>query len=271
MTRCLALLSLATIVTVSVLPSASALPTPGPRASRPQQAAGTAAVRTEFAENLYLDPHPGVRLPLDARMTDERGRPVPLGTFFTGRPVLLAFQYLRCKTICGVALGQLAEAIAGLDATVVAISIDPRDTPADAAKAKSRYPDIGVAGKWHFLTGPEAVVRPVADAAGFRYRYEPATDQYIHSVGYVVAAPDGTISSYLPELGLTPAQIRTALTAAEGWQPAAPFERLLLLCFGGAPHGRFTGLIETALVLFNLAGVLGAIGVFAWTRRHRHG
>ena len=165
----------------------------------------------------------------------------------------------------------MAEATAGLDATVVAISIDPRDTPADAAHAKARYAETGLAGKWHFLTGPEAAVRPIADAAGFRYRYDPATDQYIHSVGYVVAAADGTISSYLPEIGLAPAQIRTALAAAEARQPPAPFERLLLLCFGGAPHGRFTGLIETALVLFNLAGVLGAIGVFAWIRRHRHG
>lgn len=220
--------------------------------------------------DLVLDPHSGARLPLDARVMDEAGQIVPLGTFFTGRPVLLALQYLRCKTICGVALGQLAEAAAGLDATVVAISIDPRDTPADAAKAKARYAESG-AGKWHFLTGPEAAVRPIADAAGFRYRYDPATDQYIHSVGYVVAAADGTISSYLPELGLAPAQIRTALTAAATRQNPAPFERLLLLCFGGAPHGRFTGLIETALVLFNLAGVLAAVGMFAWTRRHRHG
>jgi len=271
MTRCLALLSLATIVTVSVLPSASALPGPGPRASRPQQAAGMAAVPTEFADNLYLDPPPGARLPLDAQMADERGQTVALGTFFSGKSILIAFQYLRCKTICGVALAQLAEATAGVDATVVAISIDPRDTPADAAKAKARYAARGLAGNWHFLTGPETAVRPVAEAAGFRYRYDPATEQYTHSVGYVVAAADGTISSYLPELGLAPAQIRTALAAAEGRQNPAPFERLLLLCFGGAPHGRFTGLIETALVLFNLAGVLGAIGVFAWPRRHRHG
>jgi protein SCO1 len=221
--------------------------------------------------DLLLDPHPGARLPLDAQLTDAAGQTIALGKFFTGKPVLLAFQYLRCKTICGIALGHLAEAVPGLDATVLAISIDPRDTPADAAKAKARYAETGPAGNWHFLTGPESAVRPIADAAGFRYRYDSATGQYIHSVGYVVVAADGTISSYLPELGVTSAQLRDALAAAAARQPSTPFERFLLLCFGGAPHGRFTGLIETALVLFNLAGVLGAIGVFAWTRRHRHG
>jgi protein SCO1 len=270
MTRALALLGLTVMLTAPVLANASPPAIPGPRASRPQQAAGTAAVPTEVAEGLYLETRPRGRLPLDAQVADERGQTVALGTFFSGKPVVLAFQYLRCKTICGVALGQLAEAAAGLDATVVAISIDPRDTPADAGKAKARYAESG-AGKWHFLTGPEAAVRPIADAAGFRYRYDPATDQYIHSIGYLVAAADGTISSYLPEVGLAPAQIRTALTATATRQNPAPFERLLLLCFGGAPHGRFTGLIETALVLFNLAGVLAAIGMFAWTRRHRHG
>ena len=224
-----------------------------------------------FGADLLLDPHPSMRLPLDAQLTDESGQTVSLGQFFTGRPIVLAFEYLRCNTICGAALGQLAEAMARLDSTVIAISIDPRDTPTDAAGAKARYADNGLAADWHFLTGREAAVRPIAAAAGFRYRYDPATDQYIHSVGYVVAAGDGRISSYLPELGITTAKLRRALSAAAIRQPAAPFERLLLLCFGGAPHGRFTGLIETALVLFNLAGMLAAIGIFAWTRRQRHG
>ena len=245
---------------------AGALASPtSPRPSAPPGA------EREFIRDLLLDPHPGARLPLDTSLTNEAGQSVALGKFFTGRPVLLAFEYLRCKTICGVALGQLAQAAEGLGAAVVAISIDPRDAPADAAKAKARYIDTGLAADWHFLTGPEAAVRPIADAAGFRYRYDPASDQYIHSVGYVAAAAEGTISSYLPELGITTAQLRDALAAAENRQPRPAFERLLLLCFGGTPHGRYTGLIETALVLFNLAGVLGAVAVFAWTRRHRQG
>src|SRR5205085_11731749 len=124
-----------------------------------------------------LDPHPGARVPLDIELVDDTGNTVSLGSFFSGKPVVLVFDYLRCKTICGVALANLAEALGQLSAvaepdyTVLAVSIDPRDTPADAALAKTkylaRYPQENAAG-WHFLTGPEAAVRPIADRVGFR-------------------------------------------------------------------------------------------------------
>lgn len=239
--------------------------TAGDQAAHPSIALGNLS-------DLLLDPHPGARLPLDTELADEQGSPVRLGRFFTGKPVVLAFEYLRCKTICGVALGRLAEAAAGQGATIVAISIDPRDTPADAAAAKSRYGEAGRVAGWHFLTGPQAAVRPLADAAGFHYRYDPASDQYLHSAGYVVVAANGTVGSYLPELDITPAELRAGIAAASDGQVSGPVERLLLLCFGGGlPAGRFTRLIESALILFNIAGVLAAIGLFARVRRRRDG
>ena len=233
--------------------------------------------------DLVLDPHPGARLPLDVELVDEDGGAVSLASFFTGKPVVLVLDYLRCNTICGVALANLAEAlgqlplVAGRDYTVLAVSIDPRDTPADAALAKAkylaRYPSETAAG-WHFLTGAERAVRPTADAVGFRYRYDPASDQYIHSVGFVILAPDATVSAYLTELDVTPTALKAALAAAAGKVPqqsAGPLDRLRLLCFGRAgPSGRFTALVETALVLLNLAGMMAAIGLFAWVRRRRH-
>ena len=84
------------------------------------------------AELLALEPHPGVRLPLDALLLDEAGQTVTLRQFFTGAPVILVFEYLRCRTICGLALGSLADALAALppvpqaDIRVIAISMDPR-------------------------------------------------------------------------------------------------------------------------------------------------
>ena len=90
--------------------------------------------------------------------------------------------------------------------TVLAISIDPRDTPADAAAAKAkylaRYPAPG-ASAWHFLTGSEAAVRAIADATGFHYRYDRASDQYIHSAALVIAAPDGNDRGLSRRFGVT--------------------------------------------------------------------
>ena len=90
-------------------------------------------------------PHPGAELPLQASLRDEQGRAQPLAAFFTGKPVVLVLEYLRCRTLCGVTLQRLITALdalpvdAGRDYHLVAISIDPRDTPADAAAAKRKF------------------------------------------------------------------------------------------------------------------------------------
>ena len=214
-------------------------------------------------------------MPLATQLIDETGATVSIADFFTGKPVVLVFDYLRCRTICGVLLGNLADATGGRDYTVLAISIDPRDTPADAAAAKIKYlaRDASETSHdgWHFLTGPETAVRPIAQAVGFRYRYEPASDQYVHSAGIVIAAPDGTVGGYLTDLGVTSAGLADAVGAVKSGQTSGALGRLLLLCFGqGTQPGRYSAMIETALVCLNLAGMLAAGGLFAWVRRRNH-
>jgi protein SCO1/2 len=247
-----------TLLLTLVIAILSALPRPSP-------AAPTSSSDTD----LGLEARPGAHLPLATSLQDEDGHTVSLGQFFAGKPLVIVFDYLRCQTICGLALANLAEAAAGLTVPprVIAVSIDPRDTPADANAARARYkapPD------WHFLTGPADAVRPLADSAGFHYRYDAATDQYIHSVGYLIASADGTVSSYLTDLAVTPPQLQATLAGAAAGQVATPFRRLLLLCFGQGPAvGRYTAPIEITLVLLNLAAMLGAVAVFArraWRR-----
>lgn len=234
----------------------------------------------ESFADLALEPHPGARLPLATELTDEAGRTVALGGFFTDKPVVLVFDYLRCRTICGLVLRNLAAATAAVapasprEYTVLAISVDPRDTPADAAAAKAKYLDrypAGIPSAWHFLTAPEAAVRRIADAAGFHYRYDQASDQYIHSTGITLAAPDGVIRGYLGDIDVTPAALAAALDAARSGQSTGPLGRLLLLCFGGSPtSGRYTPLIEASLMLFNIAAMLAACGLFLWLRHRQH-
>ena len=237
--------------------------------------ASPALASGEAYDDLALEPRPGARLPLGAQLIDETGATVSIADFFTGKPVVLVFDYLRCRTICGVLLGNLADATGGRDYTVLAISIDPRDTPADAAAAKIKYlaRDASETSHdgWHFLTGPETAVRPIAQAVGFRYRYEPASDQYVHSAGIVIAASDGTIGGYLTDLGVTSAGLADAVGAVKSGQTSGTLGRLLLLCFGeGTQPGRYSAMIETALVCLNLAGMLAAGGLFAWVRRRNH-
>jgi protein SCO1/2 len=229
-----------------------------------------------------FQPHPGTPLPLDVDLIDEQGRAVALQHFFTGKPVVLVLEYLRCKTLCGLTLENVVAALealpldAGRDFQVVAVSIDPRDTSEDAAAAKTkylaRYRHSGMADGWHFLTGRKQALQRVAETVGFPYRYDAELDQYLHPAGFVLAAPDGRISRYMLNLGMNPADLRAGIADAAQGRALDPLTRLLLLChFDGAPLGRYTAPIEAAFLAANIAGITALIAVFAAIRRRRHG
>jgi protein SCO1/2 len=222
-----------------------------------------------------FDPHPGSHLPLAAPLFDEAGHRVRLGDFFAGRPVVLVLDYLRCRTLCGVTLSRLASALDALPPgtrqyDVVALSIDPRDNPADLVAGRRKY--AGNRPGWHFLGGAEPAVRRIAEAVGFPYRFDPALGQYVHPAGFVVASPNGIVSRYLLGVGPSPAALESALADAKEGRAIGPLERLLLLCHGeGAPLGRYTLPVETAFIIANLAAITGAVFVFAMIWRRRHG
>ena len=241
----------------------------------------SAVAGQDFSEFAFR-PHPGAHLPLAAEFVDDQGSAVPLGRFFAGKPVVLVLDYLRCKTLCGLTLENLAAGLgalpldAGRDFKVVVISIDPRDKPADVAAAKAKY--LGIydhpAGNegWHFLTGPQAAVEQVADTVGFPYRYEPALDQYIHPAGFIVAAGNGSISRYVLGVNPQPTELQDALTDAAQGKAVGLLTKLLLLCHGDTPQlGRYSLVIDGAFVSANLIAMIGGIAVFLAIRRRRHG
>jgi protein SCO1 len=84
----------------------------------------------------------GAPLPLQTTFHDEDGRDVRLADF-GGKPMIPALVYFRCPNICGVVRADLFDALrrsgmtAGRDYSLVAISIDPAETSADAKAAKA--------------------------------------------------------------------------------------------------------------------------------------
>jgi protein SCO1 len=246
-----------------------------PRPSRP------APGGSELAE-LAFAPHPGARLPLGTALTDESGRSVTLGTYFGKSPVILVLDYLRCTSLCGVTLrnlvaGPLAKLPLqpGRDYTLVAVSIDPRDTPADAAAARSKYVMLldrkGTERGMHFLTAAAPAVRAIADTIGFPYRHDPLLDAYIHPAGFVVVAPDGVISHYVEGVAVAPRDLLGALADAEQDKSPDLLTRIVLLCHGeGAALGRFTVPVLTAFTAADLAAGFALIALFTSIRR-RHG
>jgi protein SCO1/2 len=227
-------------------------------------------------------PHPGARLPLGVRLLDEHGSAVTFGEFFGKEPVVVVLEYLRCKSLCGLTLENTVAALdalpldAGRDFQMLAISIDPRDKPADLARAKAKYlalyHHLGAADGIHFLAGSVEAVRQIADTIGFPYRFDPDTGQYIHPAGFILAGRDGRISRYIFGVGPAESELRDGLADAARGETLSPLERLVLLChIEGTPLGRYTVPVVAALMIGNIAVGTTLIFIFAAIMRRRHG
>ena len=113
-------------------------------------------------------------------------------------PVVLALVYYSCPMLCnqilnGV-LGSLRQVSfnAGEQFEVIAVSFDPRETSELAATKKQTYVKAynrpGAENGWHFLTGDEANIKRVTEAAGFHYKWDEKTNQFAHASGIMIAA-----------------------------------------------------------------------------------
>ena len=189
----------------------------------PALAAPSSIPPAEFSA-FALRQHPGTQLPLDAMLRDADGENVTLGSFFAGRPVVLDFEYDRCTTLCGAVLDRLSAALPH-GARLVAIDIDPEATSREAAAfARAHGAEI-------VLTGDEATIRRIADAAGFPYRPRPG-DRAIRAPGRVPHS-----DARRPHIALFP---RLRLAAARS---AAGADR------SGRPHHRRPGRAGAAVLL----------------------
>jgi protein SCO1/2 len=237
-----------------------------------------ASVGKDDLQNLAFQPHPGAQLPLATDFIDENGREAALGAYFSKSPVVIVLEYLRCTSLCGVTLRSIVGALAdlplvsGRDYQLVAISIDPRDTPADAATAREKYAAVlgraDAAAGLHFLTAAPAAVQQIAGAIGFPYRYDRLLDAYIHPAGFVIATPAGVISRYVEGIATSPQQLLGAFADAQQNKTPGLLERLILFChIQGAPLGRFTVPVLGAMMLAEIAAALAALTIFTAIRR----
>jgi protein SCO1/2 len=211
--------------------------------------------------------HLNTQLPLDTMLRDETGRVVRLGDYFHhDRPVLLNFVYYSCPMLCPMVLEGMTSTMtelkfdAGKDYDIVTISIDPRDTPQQAAEKKDRYVKrygrFGAASGWHFLTAPESAIRKITNAAGFTYDYDMASNQFAHGTVLMVVTADGRLSRYLYGFEYKARDLALALTEASQGKIGGAAEAILLLCYHYDPA---TGKYSRSAMNFVRAGGVATV------------
>jgi protein SCO1 len=242
------------------------------------------------AKEVGFDQRLGASVPLDVHFFDDSGHRVALGDVIRNRPVILVMTYFQCPNLCTLVLNGLTSGLrnvsfnAGRQFDVVAVSIDPRDTPSLARQKKAayvtRYGRSGKTGKrrdtpgkhgdtqgerggtpgelggktdnasngWHFLTGDQPDITRLAQAIGFRYFYDDQSRQYAHAAGIVVLTRTGRIARYLPGVVFPDQELRLALVEASSGRIGTLTDRLWLLCYHfDDTTGRYTLLVERIL------------------------
>lgn len=248
------------------------MPESGMSASSPRaQDKVLAAVRWE--QNLQA------QLPLNTPFKNENGQSVRFGDYFDGnRPVVLAMIFYNCTMLCSEVLNGMMTSLKdvklkpGKDFDVVIISINPRETP-ELAKVKkenylAEYGFSDTASGFHFLTGTDANIRKVTNAAGYFYTYDKKTEQYAHPGGVLALTPQGKIARYHTGVLYTPRDVRLSLVEASQGKVGTATDLILLRCFHYDPStGKYTLAIREVLRLV-AAGFVMIVGtsLALWVR-----
>lgn len=247
------------IMTAAVLLAGSALAQMGNPAGQDTQSPVLAEVR--------IDQKLDQQVPLGLQFKDESGKTVALGDYFGKRPVVLTLVYYQCPMLCTEVLNGMTSSLkvltfdAGKDYDVIAVSIDPRETPQMAAEKKAVYlKDYHRAGAeqgWHFLTGDQQNIAKLADAVGFRYAWDERSQQWAHATGIMVLTPQGKLAQYYYGVEYSPRDLRFGLIQASQGKIGTLVDAVVLYCFHYDPTvGKYGLVVTRALQLCGAATVL---------------
>jgi len=200
-------------------------------------------------------------VPGDLRFVDAFENQVRLDEFFGHKkPVVLSLVYFDCPMLCSLVEKGLVKGLSesnlalGKDYAALTVSMNPRDNPRQAAAAQAGYVghlahrEAATALDWAFLTGRETSIHALADALGFKYRWDASTQQYEHPAVVFVLTPDGRISRYLYGVEFLGRDLRLAVVEASQGRVGTTLDRVLLKCFRYDPASRRYRLVAVNFV-----------------------
>lgn len=225
-------------------------------------------------QKVQVTQHLNGQLPLDATFVDDTGKTVKLGDYFDGKhPAVVSMVYYNCPMLCSEEMDGLVSAllmvhlVPGKDFQIVVMSIDPSETPAQAAQYKARYvkryghPET--ADGWHFLTGQKPEIDAVSNATGYGYVRVPGPDgqltQFAHASSIEIATPQGRLAQYYLGVEYSPKDVLLGLIDASGNKIGSPVANILTYCYHYDPQTNKHSLIVARVV--QLGGIVTVAGL----------
>lgn len=227
--------------------------------------------RPALLRSVGIDQQMGAQVPIDLPFNDESGQTVTLRQYL-GKPVILALVYYQCPSLCNMVLNGVLRSVKSLPMTagdqynIVAVSFDPRETSEMAAAKKTSYVKgynrAGAEEGWHFLTGPEASSKSLADAVGFHFAYDSVNNQFAHGSAIMLLTPEGKVTRYFYGIDYPARDVRLGLVEASNRRIGSPIDAVMLYCYHYDPsNGKYGMVIMNALRLAGMATV-GVLATF---------
>jgi protein SCO1 len=189
---------------------------------------------------------------LNIDLIDESGAKKPLASFFgKQRPVIVSLVYYSCPSLCNLHLNGVLDGlkqlslVAGKDYDLLAVSFDPREDSNLAAAKKYTYQEKynfpGNGSGIHFLTASESAVKTLADAVGFKYKWDNKANEWAHASAAVLTTPAGVVSRYLHGVYFEPKTFRLSLVEAGQGKVGDIIDSVVLYCFiyDGSRYGLY--------------------------------
>ena len=230
-------------------------------------------------DGLTIHDRLGKRLPVERVVRTESGERVSVGDLFASkRPVILNPVYFSCPMLCNLVVEGLIDSVAacglkiGEDFDVITLSIDPRDSAADARNRERLLVEAledaavltesdvsGAREGWKFITGQEADLKAIANAVGFEYRWNDFNKEYAHGAGIFILSPDAVLTRTIKGINYEPQTLRLALVEASAGKVGSWLDDIVLTCFVYDPSKAQYG--PGALKLMRLGGILTMVGL----------
>ena len=219
----------------------------------------------KFKGKIDLQPELGTVLPGDLPFIDANGDTVSLGSVLgNDLPVLFVLHYSDCPMLCGLVLNGISQATQGVDLVpgkqyrLVAVSIDPLETPQRSRGSEKRFngelPKGSLPGAWRFLTGPQASIDSLTSSLGFVYFYDKKNKQYAHPAAIFLLTPEHKLSRVLYGIQYNPRDVKLGLLEAGKEVIGDPVDKLILYCFHYDPDSQ--GYVVFAANVMKVGGVI---------------